>query len=68
MIFVVLWDDSRWLYVLFDFRMILILIVESELVEWVDIIEDLNDLVDVRNGIVIFEVNYFLKWVCLVLK
>lgn len=54
-------DDRRWPYVPSDPRTILILTAESESAEWADITEDLNDPVNVRNGIVTFEVNHFSK-------
>ena len=54
-------DDRGWPHVPSDHRKILILTAGSESAEWADITEDLNDPVDVKNGIVAFEVNHFSK-------
>ena len=54
-------DDRGWQHVPSDHRKILILTAGSESAEWADITEDLNDPVDVKNGIVAFEVNHFSK-------
>lgn len=60
--FVILWEDMIKLlcYLFYDVR-IFCRCFEDEELEWVEMIEDLGWLVDVENGIVIFEVYYFLE-------
>lgn len=52
-------DDRRWPYVPSDQKTILVLTASSESAKWADITGDLNVRVDVKNGIVAFEVNHF---------
>ena len=54
-------DDRGWPYLPSDHKTISILTAGSGSTEWADITEDLNDPVDVKNGIVAFEVNHFSK-------
>ena len=50
-----------WPYVPSYHKTILILTAGSGSAEWADITENLNDPVDVKNGIVAFEVSHFSK-------
>ena len=54
-------DDRGWPYVPSVHETISVLAADSESAEWTDITEDLNVPVDVKNGIVAFEVNHFSK-------
>ena len=54
-------DDRGWPYVPSVHETISVLTADSESAEWTDITEDLNVPVDVKNGIVTFEVNHFSK-------
>ena len=54
-------DDRGWPHVSSDHNTISVLTADSDSAEWTDITEDLNGPVDVKNGIVAFEVNHFSK-------